>query len=156
MEAMQLRKKTRFFDIIRNGKLSPHIAKNIRQLLADLEGKEVIISIKLGSKRSDKQNKYYWSGVIPYVREVFENGGSVISEDEAHDYVKRDILKMERGITLPDGSVRRVVGSTTKVSKEDWERNMTIIRVWAAQWGVNISEPTKQGIERELFERTIG
>ena len=75
---------------------------------------------KESKKRSDPQNKYYWGVVIPTLGEHFG-----YTKDEMHDALKWLFLQKPE-------SDPPTVGSTAKMSTEEFNQYIEMIQVWAA------------------------
>jgi hypothetical protein len=99
--------------------------------LIPLEGREnyqLIIKRKVKG-RSRQEEKFYHAVPVKFVAEAMD-----ITRDEAHEFLKALLLKVEESILLPDGSAVRYerIMSTTelgdKAYREYWE---DVIR-WAA------------------------
>lgn len=96
-----------------------------------------------GDKRSNKQNKYYYGVVIPKAREFFIERGYFVSEKFVHDFLKSDIGRYVRYVSLPDGTVKTDILSSTKLTKKEWEEWMEKIRTWFAQYHWHIPLPNE-------------
>jgi hypothetical protein len=123
-----------------NGKLE----KN-RDLLSDviqsLEGKDIIITIeKKKKKRSNPQNAYYWSVVLPMMQTGFYNNlGEHVGIQEAHEFLKGRFLFREV-VNQELGEVIKLSKSTTELSTIEWEEYMDQIRTFATEF-LNITIP---------------
>lgn len=83
-------------------------------LLGRFRGKAVWIEIgRPKIKRSDAQNRYYWSCVVPIFSEC-----SGYEKDEAHDLLKSKFLRVER--VLPSGEIMERVRSTTELTVQEF------------------------------------
>lgn len=83
-------------------------------LLGRFRGKAVWIEIgRPKLKRSDQQNRYYWSCVVPIFSEC-----SGYEKDEAHDLLKSKFLRVER--VLPSGEIMERVRSTTELTVQEF------------------------------------
>ena len=125
---------------ILNGKLE----KN-RELLSDviksLEGKDIVITIeKKKRKRSNPQNAYYWSVVLPMMQTGFYNNlGEHVGIQEAHEFLKGRFLFREV-VNQELGEVIKLSKSTTELSTIEWETYMDQIRAFATEF-LNITIP---------------
>jgi hypothetical protein len=62
--------------------------------LMEFAGKGVIITIeRKKSKRSDPQNKYYWSCVVPIVQQGLKDLGHKLSREDVHLFLRNRFLK---------------------------------------------------------------
>jgi hypothetical protein len=138
-------KEARFFSKVTNGKIAEGVSITIRDLIAKMEGKNLVITIKeQGKRRSDKQNAYYWGVVIPAIKDLFEAVGTSLTPEDVHCFLKEHVAGMMKVILLPDGGRRAIVESSTKLTTVEWESYMDKVRAWAAQWGVVIPLPMEE------------
>jgi hypothetical protein len=138
-----MRAKRRFYSKITDGKTT--CSGNIREALKEFEGKRVEITIQEEKKtRSLKQNSYYWGVVVNLVKGLFEEHGASLSEEEVHEYIKQEVLKIpQKRVDLPNSTYIFIPGTTTKLSKYQWEMEMEKIRAFFAEWGLTIPYPKK-------------
>jgi len=137
-------KEIKFFSKVTNGKLAEGVSITIRDLIAKMEGKNLVITIKeQGKRRSQQQNDFMWGFVIPPIKQMFEDAGTPCTPDDVHAYLKEHVLGMMKVMVLPDGTRRAVVESSTQKDTIEWEDNMEKIRAWAAGWGVVIPYPNE-------------
>lgn len=95
---------------------------------------------KRRTKRSKKQNDYYWSVVVPLIAE--ECG---YSSDQMHQALKVKFLSQE---DLSRGLMR--VGSTTKLSTAEFVEFTDRVVLWAAEYlGVIIPQPEREPAKRK-------
>jgi hypothetical protein len=139
-----MKKELKLYSRVTNGKLSDGVALTLCNAIEDMEGKNLIITVKEQSKRrSERQNAFYWGVVIPAVKGLFEAAGTTCTPEDVHCYLKEHVGGMMKIIFLPDGSRRAIVESSTKLSTAEWELFMTKIRAWGAGWGIVIPEPNE-------------
>lgn len=132
----------KYFSRVTNGKLSDGVSITIRQLIASMEGKNLVITVKeQGKRRSDQQNAFYWGVVIPAVKQMFEDAGTPCTPEDIHSFLKEHVAGMMKVMILPDGSRRAIVESSTKLSTTEWESYIDKIRAWAAPFGVAVPFP---------------
>lgn len=93
--------------------------------------------------RSRNQNNFYWGCVIPAVCGMFIEAGQPVDPDDVHEYLKTEVGKLTRSLTLPDGEIKTISGSTTKLTTGEFEDYMTAIRAWAAHYGCIIPLPNE-------------
>lgn len=108
------------------------------------------IEIKAGNRRSTKQNAFYWGVVIEAVKRMFEDAGQPVTPEEVHAYLKEHVAGMVKVITV-GGQRKSIVESSTKLTKGEWEEYIEKIRAWGAPYGLDIPEPTPNGIDEALF-----
>ena len=82
------KKELFLFGFISNGQLNYCDPNRVKEGIAGLEGKTVIVYIIPEDKdRSIKQNAYYWANVInPIQQFLLENFGEKHSKQDIHDY----------------------------------------------------------------------
>lgn len=142
----------RFFDTLDpQGRLSPHRSEAIRNHLQSMAGKKVVIEIKEGNRRSTKQNAFYWGFVIEAIRQFFNEQGYSVTPEDVHCFLKEHVGGMVKVITLPDGTRKSFVETSTKLTTAEWEEYILKIHAWATQWNIDIPEPTPQNIDHKLF-----
>lgn len=93
--------------------------------------------------RSKLQNSFYWGCVIPTVCAMFHDAGQPVDPDDVHEYLKSEVGKLTRKLTLPDGETKTINGSTAKLSAADFENYLTAVRAWAAHYGCIIPMPNE-------------
>ncbi len=102
----------------------PAMWKAFVKYLAGTDGEEITITAhKRRSKRSNKQNAYWWGVVIPLLAE--EIG---YTHDEMHEALKAKFLSKydaERDLMK--------VGSTAKLSTGEFTELMDAVMLWAAE-----------------------
>jgi hypothetical protein len=129
---------------VKNGRLHPETARKVAAAIAALSGKWVTVTVaERKAKRSGKQNKYYWGVVLPLVTQAMRDAGNVVDEEEVHEFLKRDVGRLVKRITEPDGTVRFVTRSSAELSVDEWEKLMEIIRAWAAQFDIVVPLPNE-------------
>lgn len=109
--------------IVIGGKLPPSVHNDIRTFLKGCEGRYVDLTLKkASSKRSLPQNRYYFSGVIPIVKEAFKDLGHQLTSAEVHEFLADKFHSVE--MMSKDGEVigrKRLKTSTmTKTQFADY------------------------------------
>lgn len=101
------------------GKLHIVHRKRFIEAMKTFAGKNVEITVKVKkSYRTLSQNAYYWSVVIPHIREGFRElwGEYMHPEDVHHEMKSRFLVRAE--VTDPEtGEVKHFLGSTSDLSK---------------------------------------
>lgn len=134
------------------GALPAPVSAEIRVMLKNLEGQIVKITItKQVRRRSMKQNGYYWSVVVPAVVELFADNGTVISDDDAHDYLRQHVGGITKHVCSPHGDLVSIPASTTELSTMEFETYLDAIRAWAMQFNKVIPMPNED-ITQEIVE----
>lgn len=103
----------------------------------------VTLTLSKSGKRSDRQNRYYWSGVVPIVRAGLKDLGIDMSTEQTHSLLKFRFLKKE--FISNDGEVIESIGSTTELSKQEFNEYIERIKQWAAEYlNIQIPDPEEQ------------
>lgn len=105
-----------------------------------------IMKIEDKNKRSLPQNAYYWSCVVPLVKDGLRDLGydDVKSEEDAHEVMKHLFLKHQIG-NKNTGEVIELTRSTTSLTKEMFNQFLEDVWKWAAEYlGINIPNPGEQ------------
>jgi hypothetical protein len=128
-----------------NGKLNRN-----RNLLIDaiqsFEGKEISITIEKAKKqRSNQQNRYMWSVIIPIVKNCLKSAGNVFSDEQTHELLKYKFLKETILIKEDTGEFVERIKSSTELSTSQMMDYFASIREWVFDfWGVEIPEPNQE------------
>lgn len=131
-------------DTIMNGKLSPAISQSIAGVMRRMEGRKVSIAIKEARKsRSNKQNAYYWSVVVPAITQMFLDAGNDMDKEQVHEFLKLHVGSLKTVVTQPNGVKLTVARSSTRLNTAEWEEYCEKIRAWAAQFGVQVPLPNE-------------
>jgi very-short-patch-repair endonuclease len=129
---------------VRGGKLPVNMQKAIAGYLKLLEGKRVVLSIReFRAKRSLKQNRFYFDVVIGQVVEMFRESGQVVTEEDVHDHLQREVCKWTKTVIGLDGKHYTVRRSSKEKDTAIWEQHNEIIRAWAAEYGWQIPFPNE-------------
>lgn len=93
----------------------------------------VLKVVKWYKKRSDKENRYYWGGIIEPLADYFG-----YSKEEMHDALKSMFLKIE----IP-GKPPKIL-STAKLNTLEAETYYEQIRIWAlSDYGIRLKLPNE-------------
>ena len=126
-----------------NGKLEKN-RDLISEVIQSLEGKDIVITIekKKRKKRSNPQNSFYWSVVLPMMQTGFYNNlGEHVGIQEAHEFLKGRFLFREV-VNQELGEVIKLSKSTTELSTIEWETYMDQIRAFSTEFlGIQIPLP---------------
>ena len=113
--------------------------------MRSLAGKRVTIKLSLYRKRrSNNQNAYYWSVIIPAITAMFREYGNNVDGDDVHEFLKLRVGKLAQVFVTPDGEVMKGLGSTTKLSTMEFEVYLEKCRAFAAEHGVAIGLPNEE------------
>jgi hypothetical protein len=121
---------------------------NRKQFDADLKefaGKYVFVEVtRKRSKRSDNQNRYYWSGVIPMVRLGLKDLGYKLSIEDTHLFLRNKFL-LEEMVNGDGELIGSRVKSTTELNKMQFGDYISEIQQFSAEYlGVVIPDPETQ------------
>jgi hypothetical protein len=134
-----------FSGIVTNGKLPREVSERIASTIRRMEGKRLLIVIKEQKRqRSNKQNRYYFGVIVMMVTEMFREAGNYVGAEEVHDFLKEHVGNLRQIIVTPDGEVLKILGSTTKLSTQEFEVYMEKVRAWAAGFGLIIPLPHEE------------
>lgn len=120
--------------------------KAIREALAHFEGKEITVTVERKKKtRSDAQNKYYWSTVVTFWRQLIqEEHGEYLTQSEVHEFLKVNFNPVELA-NENTGEILRIGKSTTQNSTIEMEEFMERCRRGALEFfGAVIPLPNEQ------------
>jgi len=106
---------------IENGKFASYLP-TIKQILESYNGHTIDVTFqKRKNKRSNNQNKYYWSVIVPIVQNcIREEWGELHTLEQVHEFLKHNCLFGEV-VNKETGEVLRVVKSTTENSTTEQE-----------------------------------
>ena len=130
-----------FVGLVQDGRLHLDYRKQFDAYLKRFDGHEVEVEVrKRRSKRSDKQNRYWW-GVL--VATLAQHTG--YTADEMHEALKAKFIARE-DVTL--GLMR--IGSTAKLNTVDFAELVDKVVLWAAEdLGVVIPLPEQDTAARK-------
>ena len=129
---------------IQNGKIQN--PKVLAAAFNSLQDGRYLIKIEDFKKRSPPQNAYYWSVVVPMVKEglVCMGFNEVKNNDDAHIVMKHLFLKKVIKSQISDEEII-VETSTTDLKPEDFNRYLENIWQWAIQYlNIQIPQPNEQ------------
>jgi len=131
---------------ITNGAITnPTVA---REKFSSLEDGKYLVTVKSIKRRSIPQNKYYWSVVVPMVKEGLREAGynDVKTNEDAHEILKHLFLK-KKITSEKSGEEITVAGSTAKLKTVEFNQFLQEIWQWAATYlNIYIPEPNEQMI----------
>ena len=121
---------------------------NRKQFDSDLKefaGKYVFVEVtRKRSTRSDNQNRYYWSGVIPMVRLGLKDLGYKLSIEDTHLFLRNKFL-LEEMVNGDGELIGSRVKSTTELNKMQFGDYISEIQQFSAEYlGVVIPDPETQ------------
>ena len=124
------------------GRVSPSVREQLMNFIIGSEGKEISIMLsRVGKKRTNKQNAFYWGVVIPMVTEFMQEAGNDVDGEDVHLYLKGEVGKLREVIHLPSGEIAMITQTSTQLSTQEWEIYIEKIRRWAAEFSLLIPFP---------------
>jgi hypothetical protein len=125
------------------GKLKLFSQSEFIEQLKAIPNTIVTLTLSKSGKRSSMQNRYYFGGVIPIVRQGLKDMGIVMSAEQTHSLLKFRFLKQE--FISNDGEVIESTGSTKELSKQEFNEYIERIKQWAAEYlNIQIPDPEEQ------------
>ena len=127
-----------------NGKIAN--AKTVRAAFDSLEDGRYSLKFETINKRSLPQNSYYWSAVVPIVKDGLRANGfnDVKTNGDAHMVLKHLFLKRHIKSEISDELIV-VETSTTELNKEGFNIYLEDIYQWASTYlGIVIPQPNEQ------------
>jgi len=134
----------RYFGFVDDGgKMQIHGRISFVEDVRHFTGKAIEIIVRVQGRRSNIQNAYYWAGIIPIIQRGMKDMGVVISKEQTHDLLKYKFLLIE--YVTGDGEVIKSIGSTRKLSKEEFAEYIDEISRWAQEYlNITIPQPNEQ------------
>jgi hypothetical protein len=126
----------------------PQVRGNCVALIGNLPtDKKFKITISAYKKsRSDEQNAYYWSAILPAIRlHLLDSTGEMYSSDELHEWF-RDKLLDHSEVTI-NGQTVIVRPSTTKLKVGEMSDYIEKVIAVAAGMGCVVPPPTFKGVK---------
>lgn len=123
----------KFYGFSKDGNIKFERWNELSSWIMSLDGKRLEIVVKeYKKKRSNEQNRYYHGVIIPVLAEYFG-----YTHDEMHDAIKIHFLQR-----APESGKPFTVGSTAKLTTEQFKQLTDDIKIWAAtEYGVFIPDP---------------
>lgn len=130
---------------VKNGKLIRN-RNQLNEVIKSFEGQEITISVeKRKIKRSNPQNRYYWSTIIVIMQNCLKSTGNMFSLEDTHELLKLRFLKHSFLINEETGECVERVKSTTELSTIEFSEYVEQIQQWCAEmFGVVIPSPGEQ------------
>lgn len=133
-----------FFSKVEGGHIDINCRQAIATALKSLEGKTAKITIEEKKrKRSLPQNAFYWSAIIPPIVNMFNEYGNNVDAEQVHEYLKAEVGGLNQQVTLPDGEVKIMPGSSALLRTMEFEDYLTKLRAWAASFGLMLPFPNE-------------
>lgn len=134
-----------FSGVVKEGRLPHAMREAIRLLMRSLEGKYITVEVKVRKKRTSvKQHAFYRSCVLPLVTAYMVGEGNEMSEEEVHEFLKRDVGKLVKRVKSPlNGEYVYITRSMAEVTSAETEQFIEQIRATFAQFGLNVPRPNE-------------
>lgn len=130
-----------------NGKFKRNLNTIIEAVKA-FEGKECLITIeKLGKKRSNNQNRYYWGVVLPIIQQgLKEATGEFRSSENIHYNILLPLFAPEKEIVnINTGECIYEKLTSSEMTTTQFCEYIIEIQKWASEFlGVYIPEPNEE------------
>lgn len=130
--------KLTYFGRVENGVLKLRNRKQLSEDLKQFEGKDVEITFeRKRSKRSDNQNRYWWSCMTILGSELGYR------KDEMHEICKFMFLKTEK-VDEKTGEAFQYLRSSTELNKMEFADMTSNLIQWASEHGIILPLPNEQ------------
>lgn len=119
---------------------------DLKSAFRNLKDGKHIVTVKDFRKRSIPQNAYYWSVMVPMIKEGLYEAGfdEITNNDEAHEIIKQVHLS-KRMTSKQTGDIIDISGSTTKLSITEFNEFIERVCKWAAEYlGIQIPSPNEE------------
>lgn len=136
-----------YASISESGQLPDAVRIKIRNLLKNMAGKDVVISIRRNTRRrTQKQSAWYKGFLIPTFRDYINSFGNDVDDDFADDVIKRGIGWVKKA-KMPDGEMVTVPRSSREADIEEFgEIFIDKAIAWLAkEWFLDVPYPKERG-----------
>jgi hypothetical protein len=129
---------------VKDGKLPVEVAKSIGRAIAELDGRFCQVSVgEYVPIRSQQQNRFWFGVIVPEVQAHLAQFGAVLSPEEVHDWLVKEVWKHSQIVIMHDGSAYTKRLSSTKLTKAEWEDRIEMTRAYWAERGLMLSYPNE-------------
>ena len=138
-------KKFESITSVKNGKFTRN-RTIILQAIKSFENSDVVLILeKPKKKRSNNQNRFYWSCLVPLMHQGAKDlWGEVWSIDKAHKFLSNKFVFHE-SVNTKTGEITNTHKSTTELTTTDWEVYMTEIRIYLLEdFDIDAPEPNSE------------
>jgi hypothetical protein len=134
-----------FFAETRAGQLVVYRREDMRRHLASMGDVPIKVTIeKRYSRRSSRQNSYYWGVVVSIIHERLVEFGWDVTQEETHEFLK-DRFNRREYISPDTGEVFSVIKETKGMDTVEFNRYIDdIIRFSAETLDVQVPYPNEQ------------
>lgn len=120
--------------------------RTVKEAFTGLSNGKYLVKIDSIKKRSLPQNAYYWSVVVPMVKQGLRDAGynEVKTNNDAHEVMKQLFLKKRYRSEKTDDEIV-IAGSTAELKTVAFNEYLEEIWQWAASYlGITIPAPNEQ------------
>lgn len=130
--------------VTEQGKLQVFNQPALQQWIRASAGRDIVMSLKVKRKtRSNPQNAYYWSVVIPMVTDGINKFGNSFEQEETHEFLKAKFNAKE--IEVTDGHFLNIPQSTSKMDTAEFMTYIENIQQFASMMlSIYIPSPNEQ------------
>jgi hypothetical protein len=115
-----------------------------KQAFIDLDDGSYNVDAYVYKKRSLDQNGYYWSCVVPHVRDGMINEGWRMNIEQTHNELKERFLQ-EEIVNEVTGEIKTIQRDTKGLSTVEFEEYLAKIKEMAAEYlSITIPDPGEQ------------
>jgi hypothetical protein len=134
-----------FFAETKAGQLVVYRREDMRRHLASMGDVPIKVTIeKRYSRRSSRQNSYYWGVVVSIIHERLVEFGWDVTQEETHEFLK-DRFNRREYISPDTGEVFSVIKETKGMDTVEFNRYIDdIIRFSAETLDVQVPYPNEQ------------
>jgi hypothetical protein len=124
--------KYEFLCKIKGGSIFALYQEAYSKLLKHLDDQEVVIIIKkIGKRRTDKFNAFYWAAIVqPITIAIKEMTGETYSREEVHAMLKQKFLS-KSVINSMTGEVLEIPRSTSSLSQDEFKEYVEFCKRFA-------------------------
>lgn len=127
----------------------------VRKFFNQLKDGKYLVRVDSFKKRTLPQNAYYWSVVVPMVKDGLRDAGysEVKTNEDAHEILKHLFLK-KKMVNEKNGDEIIIAGSTADLKTVEFNTFLEEIWQWAAEYlGITVPAPNEQLVMFEKSER---
>lgn len=133
----------KYFGKVDDGKLTIFSRGEMLKDINKVGEASIELIIRFAGKRSGQQNKYYWSAIIPIVRDGLKKVGIEMSKEQTHELLKYKFLMRE--FITSDGDILKSIGSSKELNKQEFSEYKESIQQWASEYlGIIVPDPNEQ------------
>ncbi len=138
---------------INNGEVTNY--KALEKFYAGLGTGKYLITAKNIKKRSNNQNRYYWSVCVGMIKDRMIELGNDVDAQLVHDYLKDRFNRKE--IWADGVNIGSIGDTTTKLNKEDFEKYLEKVKRFAADvLSIYIPDPNQPSVLFAEHDHEIG